>query len=145
MGSYVIESTIEAASLDKITVFIKHVNVNCQYNYNVISLINENNDTPSKQKTTKSLSSSICESAGVEENKQEKSSNKERDEKQNDSNSKDKTNNKGMIDDNITKALNALRSPRLSIPHSNEQSSTPESAKIPRYDDDWMQLHSEEK
>ena len=144
MGSYIAENSGDSESYDKISAFIKHVNVNCQYNYNVISLINENSDTPSKQKPTISLSSSVWESLG-DDSKRGKSANKEKEDKLEYSNSKERSKHSGMIDDNITKALNALRSPRLSIPHSNDQSSTPESIKIPKSDDDAALTNSEEK
>ena len=41
--------------------FLKHVNVNCQYTYNVNGLISENAETQVTSRTPKSLSSSVCD------------------------------------------------------------------------------------
>ena len=59
MALFTLENSVEAAAGDKIQAFIKHINVNCQYNYNVIGLITESSDTPVKAMTPKSLSSSV--------------------------------------------------------------------------------------
>lgn len=80
-------------------------------------LINENPETPVKTKQLKSLSSSICDNADEEDLKNSNiSKEKEVETTENtEGGKKDK-----RIDDNINKALKALKSPRLSVPQGTE-------------------------
>jgi hypothetical protein len=59
MALYILDNSVEVAAGEKIEAFIKHININCQYTYNVSGLISENPETPVKNTGPKSLSSSL--------------------------------------------------------------------------------------
>lgn len=59
MAFYVLDNSAESCAGERMDAFLKHVNVNCQYTYNVNGLINENVEHPSASRTPKSLSSSL--------------------------------------------------------------------------------------
>lgn len=120
MALYTLETSADSAAVDRIQTFIKHINVNSQYNYNVSGLISENSSTPVKNMTPKSLSASLCENSNDDISKDQCFS-EEKDMQVDTTNPKDVSHNSKEIDDNITRALNALRSPRLSLPTSNEK------------------------
>lgn len=48
MAAFTVENSVEGAAVEKIQTFTKHINVNCQYNYNVSGLINDPMETPTK-------------------------------------------------------------------------------------------------
>lgn len=145
MACFLSENLSEGKATEKIAAFIKHVNVNCQYNYNVVPLIKEQNETPVKHRTDHSLSSSVCDPSNEETKGLSDFTQEEKAVKLFPIESKSKSHRPGKIDDNITKALNALKSPRLSLPYSNEQSSTPDSSQVPKTDEENTGNFSEEK
>lgn len=48
MALFTLKAATEEVAGEKIRGFIKHINVNCQYNYNVDNLISEKLQTPVK-------------------------------------------------------------------------------------------------
>ncbi|CAI2374978.1 unnamed protein product [Moneuplotes crassus] len=140
MALFTVDSSAEEVAGDKIKGFIKHINVNCQYNYNVNNLISETPQTPVrcetpsksetslKKRTPQSFTSSTC---GQREDEhlaktEEASSRDDFNEKTSDSN---------MIDENINKALEALKNPRPSCPQSSEKQSNADSSKKKDFED----------
>jgi hypothetical protein len=128
MALYTLENSSQVAAGEKIRAFIKHVNVNCQYNYNVNSLITEHPNSPVKGNIHKSFSS-ICED--FTDDQIQKSMNFINDvpEMEDIEVGRYSVPNPNRIDENIDKALKALKSPRLSLPNSTDKSSKVESSK----------------
>ncbi|CAI2374017.1 unnamed protein product [Moneuplotes crassus] len=128
MAKFIVESSPKEVVEEKIRGFIKHINVNCQYSYNVNNLISDSSQTPDrvetpvKAKTPQSFASSTCD------HKEDHAA------KPHDATYKDdlneKTTDSNMIDENINKALEALKNPRLSCPQSSEKQSSGDSSKL---------------
>lgn len=147
MALFTLETSSEVAAGEKIRGFIKHINVNCQYNYNVNNLISENPETPAKTKAAKSFSSSVWDQ--LEEEKESGEKTPIEDISLRNELSKEGTVDSNIIDDNINKALKALKSPRLSCPGSSEKKArvssrprVPEDKASAYLDSDAMKRHA---
>lgn len=136
MAIFTLESSSEVAAGEKIRAFIKHINVNCQYNYNVNNLISENSSTPVKNNAHKSFSS-VCDNSTDDQiqNAMNFSNNIHQSENDEIERYSVPIPNPNRIDDNIDKALKALKSPRLSVPGSSEKHSKRASSRHKQVDD----------
>ena len=121
MAMYKDKSSNSKAGSDKISSLKKHKNINCENVYKATASLSETKmETPTKPKSSKSLSSNICD-LSQDNNNNYKTTTGPKDIGIYGDLNKNKGQNHLNIDTNINKALKALRSPRLSISQSNEK------------------------